>query len=62
MNVRVYSYYNQEKPEDNKFKDVEVTAGELASKVQEYVDAKKAKEEAAKTEAEAEAEDERDDR
>lgn len=62
MNVRVYSYYNQEKPEDNKFKDVEVTAGELAGKVQEYADAKKAKEEAAKTEAEAEAEDERDDR
>lgn len=54
MNVRLYTYYNQEKPEDNKFKDVEVTAGELAGKVQEYAEAQKAKEAAKEAEAKEE--------
>lgn len=54
MNVRLYSFYNKENPENNKFKDVEVTASELVAKVQEYADAQKAKD--ADKEAEEEAE------
>ena len=53
LNVRVYSFYNENEKDKNKFEDIKITAGELAAKVQEYAEAKKAK--AAEAEAEVEA-------
>lgn len=43
INVRVYSFYNENDKDKNKFEDIEITAGELATKVQEYAESKKVK-------------------
>lgn len=51
LNVKVYSYYNENEKDKSKSEVIKITAGDLAAKAQEYLNAKKAKD------AEKEAED-----
>ena len=58
INTRVYSFYNKDSKDKNKYEDIKITAGNLAVKVNERFEADKAKAAAKEADApEAEADD-----